>query len=154
MFFATPRLRWNCVNRVSPSNASRKIRSVHLSPTTSTVRATGHVDRPRRVLTSTTPPPMNWLHFATSRPMVWFQSSTTSPRVKEESRSDDMHSRLRPTGTPEHRFADGPLLAFVSGAAVANVYYAQPLLDDLGAQLQMSPAALGWVTTATQGGYL
>jgi predicted MFS family arabinose efflux permease len=46
------------------------------------------------------------------------------------------------------------LLAFVSGAAVANVYYAQPLLDDLGSQLQMSPAALGWVTTATQGGYL
>ena len=46
------------------------------------------------------------------------------------------------------------LLAFVSGAAVANVYYAQPLLDDLGAQLHMSPAALGWVTTATQGGYL
>src|SRR3954447_8151587 len=46
------------------------------------------------------------------------------------------------------------LLAFVSGAAVANVYYAQPLLDDLGAQLRMSAAALGWVTTATQGGYL
>lgn len=46
------------------------------------------------------------------------------------------------------------VLAFVSGAAVANVYYAQPLLDDLGAQLRMSPAALGWVTTATQGGYL
>jgi predicted MFS family arabinose efflux permease len=46
------------------------------------------------------------------------------------------------------------LLAFVSGAAVANVYYAQPLLDDLGSQLKMSPAALGWVTTATQGGYL
>jgi predicted MFS family arabinose efflux permease len=46
------------------------------------------------------------------------------------------------------------LLAFVSGAAVANVYYAQPLLDDLGTQLDMSPAALGWVTTATQGGYL
>jgi predicted MFS family arabinose efflux permease len=45
-------------------------------------------------------------------------------------------------------------LAFVSGAAVANVYYAQPLLDDLGSQLQMSAAALGWVTTATQGGYL
>jgi predicted MFS family arabinose efflux permease len=46
------------------------------------------------------------------------------------------------------------VLAFVSGAAVANVYYAQPLLDDLGSQLQMSAAALGWVTTATQGGYL
>ncbi|MGH3640430.1 MAG: MFS transporter, partial [Mycobacterium sp.] len=46
------------------------------------------------------------------------------------------------------------LLAFVSGAAVANVYYAQPLLNDLGTQLQMSTAALGWVTTATQGGYL
>lgn len=46
------------------------------------------------------------------------------------------------------------LLAFVSGAAVANVYYAQPLLDDLGADLHLSPAALGWVTTATQGGYL
>jgi predicted MFS family arabinose efflux permease len=46
------------------------------------------------------------------------------------------------------------LLAFVSGAAVANVYYAQPLLNELGAQLHMSSAALGWVTTATQGGYL
>jgi predicted MFS family arabinose efflux permease len=46
------------------------------------------------------------------------------------------------------------LLAFVSGAAVANVYYAQPLLDDLGSHLHMSAAALGWVTTATQGGYL
>jgi predicted MFS family arabinose efflux permease len=46
------------------------------------------------------------------------------------------------------------LLAFVSGAAVANVYYAQPLLDELGAQLHMSAASLGWVTTATQGGYL
>lgn len=46
------------------------------------------------------------------------------------------------------------LLAFVSGAAVANVYYAQPLLGDLGSDLHMSAAALGWVTTATQGGYL
>jgi predicted MFS family arabinose efflux permease len=46
------------------------------------------------------------------------------------------------------------LLAFASGAAVANVYYAQPLLNELGAQLHMSPATLGWVTTATQGGYL
>lgn len=45
------------------------------------------------------------------------------------------------------------LLAFVSGAAVANVYYAQPLLDDLGSQLGMSAAALGWVTTAPQGGW-
>lgn len=46
------------------------------------------------------------------------------------------------------------LLAFVSGAAVANVYYAQPLLDNLGVELHMSTAQLGWVTTATQGGYL
>lgn len=46
------------------------------------------------------------------------------------------------------------LLAFVSGVAVANVYYAQPLLDDLASDLHMSQAAVGWVTTATQGGYL
>jgi predicted MFS family arabinose efflux permease len=46
------------------------------------------------------------------------------------------------------------LLAFVSGVAVANVYYAQPLLGNLGIDLQMSTGALGWVTTATQGGYL
>ncbi|MCV7224818.1 MFS transporter [Mycolicibacterium komossense] len=46
------------------------------------------------------------------------------------------------------------LLAFASGVAVANVYYSQPLLNDLGAQLHMSTADLGWVTTATQGGYL
>ncbi len=46
------------------------------------------------------------------------------------------------------------LLAVACGASVANVYYAQPLLDRIGADLNISSAALGLVTTVTQGGYL
>ncbi|WP_028936416.1 MFS transporter [Pseudonocardia spinosispora] len=45
------------------------------------------------------------------------------------------------------------LLAFASGAAVANVYYAQPLLERIGHDLGVGPAGLGLVTTVTQAGY-
>ncbi|HEX4360159.1 MAG TPA: MFS transporter [Pseudonocardia sp.] len=46
------------------------------------------------------------------------------------------------------------LLAFASGVAVANIYYAQPLLDRIGHDLGVGPAGLGLVTTVTQAGYL
>lgn len=42
------------------------------------------------------------------------------------------------------------LFAMASGLCVANVYYAQPLLDLLAASLGMSLAAVGSVVTATQ----
>jgi predicted MFS family arabinose efflux permease len=46
------------------------------------------------------------------------------------------------------------LLAVACGVSVANVYYAQPLLDRIGADLSIRSADLGLVTTVTQAGYL
>lgn len=45
------------------------------------------------------------------------------------------------------------LLAVASGAAVANLYYAQPLLDTIAAKLGTSPGVAGLVVTASQVGY-
>lgn len=42
------------------------------------------------------------------------------------------------------------LFAIASGASVANVYYAQPLLDILAKDFNFSHAAIGGVVTATQ----
>ncbi|MYM96543.1 MFS transporter [Duganella vulcania] len=44
------------------------------------------------------------------------------------------------------------LFACASGLSVANVYYAQPLLDALAADFAIRPAAVGGVITATQAG--
>ncbi|GAA1181413.1 MFS transporter [Pseudonocardia alaniniphila] len=46
------------------------------------------------------------------------------------------------------------MLAIASGMAVANIYYAQPLLGQIGRDLGVGPAGLGLVTTVTQIGYL
>jgi predicted MFS family arabinose efflux permease len=45
------------------------------------------------------------------------------------------------------------LFAPAAGMAVANIYYAQPLLEAMAADLAMSRATIGLVTTVTQGGY-
>ena len=45
------------------------------------------------------------------------------------------------------------LLAVSSGAAVGNLYWAQPLLEVIGADLHVSSAAAGWLITVTQLGY-
>lgn len=45
------------------------------------------------------------------------------------------------------------LFALACGTAVANVYFAQPLLVTIGDDLGMSPALLGSVVTLTQVGY-
>nr|WP_244507244.1 MFS transporter [Pseudomonas panipatensis] len=44
------------------------------------------------------------------------------------------------------------LFAAASGLSVANVYYAQPLLDTLALDFNISPASVGGVITATQVG--
>jgi predicted MFS family arabinose efflux permease len=45
------------------------------------------------------------------------------------------------------------LLAVAAGATVANLYYSQPLLGLIGAQLGASPRMTGLVSTLTQAGY-
>jgi predicted MFS family arabinose efflux permease len=45
------------------------------------------------------------------------------------------------------------LLAVACGVAVANLYYAQPLLDTIGRSLHVSAGAAGLLVTATQVGY-
>lgn len=45
------------------------------------------------------------------------------------------------------------LLAIATGAAVANIYYAQPLLHAIAAGLQSSPATAALLVTASQVGY-
>lgn len=45
------------------------------------------------------------------------------------------------------------LLALACGAAVANLYYAQPLLDTIAGKLGTSPGVAGFVVTASQVGY-
>ncbi|MFI1034500.1 MFS transporter [Streptomyces sp. NPDC020951] len=45
------------------------------------------------------------------------------------------------------------LFAIAGGTAVANLYWAQPLLDFIGRDLHASIASAGWLVTATQIGY-
>jgi predicted MFS family arabinose efflux permease len=45
------------------------------------------------------------------------------------------------------------LFAVAGGAAVGNLYWAQPLLDLIAGDLHASPAEAGWLVTATQLGY-
>ena len=45
------------------------------------------------------------------------------------------------------------LFAVAGGAAVGNLYWAQPLLDFIARDLHASPASAGWLVTATQVGY-
>ncbi|MFJ5538993.1 hypothetical protein [Vreelandella titanicae] len=63
---------------------------------------------------------------------------------------------LRDNSTPVNQ-TDMPrglvlLFAAASGLSVANVYYAQPLLDALALDFGISHAAVGGVITATQVG--
>jgi len=45
------------------------------------------------------------------------------------------------------------LLAAAAGLSVASLYYAQPILGELAAQLGATPHQIGWVPTLTQLGY-
>ena len=45
------------------------------------------------------------------------------------------------------------LLAVAGGAAVGNLYWAQPLLELIARDLDTSPGAAGWLVTVTQLGY-
>src|SRR5882757_8999723 len=45
------------------------------------------------------------------------------------------------------------IFAVAAGLSVANIYYAQPLLDSMARDFGISPAAIGLVVTLTQVGY-
>ncbi|WP_315291658.1 MFS transporter, partial [Pseudomonas oleovorans] len=63
--------------------------------------------------------------------------------------TDTLTTSRAPTTMPR---AMVMLFACASGLSVANVYYAQPLLDALAAEFSISQAAVGGVITATQVG--
>ncbi|MFI7446233.1 MFS transporter [Nonomuraea sp. NPDC049714] len=69
---------------------------------------------------------------------------TTKPRTAGT--QERIPSRALPRGVTL-------LFAIACGTAVANVYFAQPLLVTLGRDFAISPAALGAVVTLTQLGY-
>lgn len=64
----------------------------------------------------------------------------------------DPHPAAATTGKPAPGMPRGlsALFACAAGMSVANVYYAQPLLDALAADFAISHAAVGGVITATQ----
>ena len=63
--------------------------------------------------------------------------------------------RMEETGEAEGGLSRWMLLVFAvtCGASVANIYYAQPLLDAIAESFAIEPAAVGLVVTLTQIGY-
>jgi predicted MFS family arabinose efflux permease len=59
------------------------------------------------------------------------------------------------TGTQTHGLSRGQTLALAAaaGVSVANIYYAQPLLDLIADDLGISPAVIGLIVMLTQVGY-
>lgn len=90
-------------------------------------------------------------------------NTTQKPQAKTESptRKIPLASPL-----PEPEFEDGNvghqmrlarsvtlLFSIACGLAVANVYFAQPLLESMAESLEVAPSTIGIVVTATQVGY-
>ncbi|MEU2435641.1 MFS transporter [Streptomyces rubradiris] len=61
------------------------------------------------------------------------------------------NTALAPTGPPPARLV--LLFAIACGSAVANVYFAQPLLVTLGERFSLGSGLLGAIVTVTQAGY-
>ena len=76
--------------------------------------------------------------------------------VRIAGRSAIRADSLKTSPSPPPRALDRRLvllLAIACGAAVANLYYAQPLLDVIARDLGVSPGAAGLLVTASQVGY-
>lgn len=68
------------------------------------------------------------------------------------------HRRIQPaihSPRPAVELSNGLLwtMTVACGVAVANIYYCQPMLTDMGRSFHASPREIGFVSTATQAGY-
>lgn len=73
--------------------------------------------------------------------------------IARESAKSRTHSLAKMALTPRLTSIMVLLFAMVSAMAVANVYFAQPLLDIMARDLNVSPSTVGLVVTLTQVGY-
>ncbi|QCO17005.1 MFS transporter (plasmid) [Azospirillum brasilense] len=66
-----------------------------------------------------------------------------------------MQHECSPQHRPDGGLSRGTMLIFAAaaGLSVANIYFAQPLLDSMARDFGISPAAIGLVVTVTQLGY-
>lgn len=72
------------------------------------------------------------------------------PALKEETEyAEHDHAQANPLLTPWLTL----LFSLTSALAVANVYFAQPLLESMAKSLSVEPAVIGMVVTMTQIGY-
>src|SRR5688500_5542357 len=140
MLRAMPVRRWNSVNERAPSIASRTTRRLHLSPTRSSVRATGQSASVQsrsgaRVAPDMTPP--DELRTETILP---YGPIGCKLLLIGRGTAMGVWRRL--------------LLAMVCGVAVASIYAAQPVLEPMGRDLGVSAGLAGWIVAAGQAGYL
>jgi predicted MFS family arabinose efflux permease len=73
------------------------------------------------------------------------------PEVSRIMASSQTHSPSKPVATISRPLV--LLMAVACGLAVANLYYAQPLLQTLAQRFHTTEAATGWIITASQIGY-
>jgi predicted MFS family arabinose efflux permease len=89
--------------------------------------------------------------------MEAFMTAETEQLTRQSSSFDPAQIRLQTTPADDDHTglsaALTVLFAVTCALAVANVYFAQPLLDSMAQSLGVAPAMIGIVVTATQAGY-
>jgi predicted MFS family arabinose efflux permease len=89
--------------------------------------------------------------------MEAFMTAETEQLTRQSSSFDPAQIRLQTTPADDDHTglssALTVLFAVTCALAVANVYFAQPLLDSMAQSLGVAPAMIGVVVTATQAGY-
>lgn len=82
-----------------------------------------------------------------------FKSPTMRPSASPSARIPSSEDRYDDKGPPGLRASLTLLFSVTCGLAVANVYFAQPLLDSMAKSLGVAAGQIGIVVTMTQVGY-